>query len=213
MAGANRCLTGEAFQRRIPGMSWDEAAATRGEIWVFGYGSLMWRPGFPFIEDAEALLEGYRRSFCIWSEHHRGTPERRGLVLGLDPIEGAACHGHAFRVSPEAWVETAAYLEERELRGYAYQPAHLPVRLADGRQVQAHTFVAASEHPHYAGTLPLEETAEIILCARGSAGLNRDYLINTVRELERRGYGDPDLRDLLDRVSVLTGLLEAGSGI
>ena len=193
-------------------MSWD-AAAGREEIWVFGYGSLMWRPGFPFIDDAEALLEGYRRSFCIWSEHHRGTPARRGLVLGLDPIASTACHGHAFRVAPADWTETAAYLEERELRGYAYRPAHLPVRLADGRQVLAHSFVADPEHPHYAGTRAPAETAEIILYAKGSAGLNRDYLINTVRELERRGYGDPDLRDLLDRVEGMTGLLEAGSGI
>lgn len=184
-----------------------------GEIWVFGYGSLMWRPGFEFDADAEALLKGYRRSFCIWSEHHRGTPNRRGLVLGLDPSPDGICHGHAFRVPPARWTETAAYLEERELRGYAYRPAHLPVEL-DGRgEVMAHTFVADAEHPHYAGTLPMERTAEVILFAKGSAGLNRDYLINTVRELERRGYGDPDLRALLDRVSAMTGFLEAGSGI
>lgn len=195
-------------------MNWDQGARAAGEeIWVFGYGSLMWRPGFPYIEDAEALLRGYRRSFCIWSEHHRGTVERRGLVLGLDPIANSECHGHAFRVAPADWTETAAYLEERELRGYAYQPAHLPVSLTGGRQILAHTFVADPHHPHYAGTRPAEETAEIILYAKGSAGLNRDYLINTVRELERRGYGDPELRDLLNRVSAMTGVLEMGSGI
>jgi len=173
----------------------------------------MWRPGFPHGESSPALLTGYERSFCIWSEHHRGTPERRGLVLGLAARDGAQCDGMAFRVAPEDWPETAAYLEERELRGYAYQPAHLPVHLPDGRAVAAHCFVADPDHPHFAGALAPDHAARVILHARGDAGLNRDYLINTVQSLENHGYKEPHLHDLLERVLGLTGEIEAGAGI
>lgn len=182
-------------------------------IWVFGYGSLMWRPGFPHAEASPAVLDGYERSFCIWSEHHRGTPDRRGLVLGLAARDGAHCDGMAFRVTDADWPETAAYLEERELRGYAYQPAHLPVRLADGRTVAAHCFVADPDHPHFAGALDQDQAARVILRARGDAGLNRDYLINTVGALEKHGYREPHLHELLERVLRLTGEIEAGAGI
>jgi cation transport protein ChaC len=193
--------------------NWHNRTGPEEEIWVFGYGSLMWRPGFPHTDSAPAVLDGYARSFCIWSEHHRGTPERRGLVLGLASLPGRACAGRAFRVAPDHWPETAAYLEERELRGYAYRPAHLPVRLEDGRAVAAHCFVADPAHPHYAGAVAAEMAARVILLARGEAGLNRDYLINTVRALEEHGYPEPHLHDVLDRVLRLTGELDAGAGI
>ncbi len=192
---------------------WSEATDQDGAIWVFGYGSLMWRPGFPHVESAPALLRGYSRSFCIWSEHHRGTRERRGLVLGLARTPGQSCEGMVFRVAPEHWPETAAYLEERELRGYAYRPVHLPLELRDGRMVGAHGFVADPDHPHFAGTIPEHEAARIILRARGEAGLNRDYLINTVRALESHGYREPHLHTLLQRVLELTGELDGGAGI
>jgi cation transport protein ChaC len=184
-----------------------------GAIWVFGYGSLMWRPGFRHLESAGAALPGYRRSFCIWSEHHRGAPGARGLVLGLAPVAGARCEGRAFRVDRADWPEIAAYLEERELRGYAYRPAWLPVALEDGREVGAHCFVADPDHPHYAGGLPAEEAAAVILRARGKSGLNRDYLLQTVEALERHGYREPDLHALMQRVRALTGEIEAGGGI
>ncbi|MCR9218898.1 MAG: gamma-glutamylcyclotransferase [Alphaproteobacteria bacterium] len=189
-----------------------EAAADRA-IWVFGYGSLMWRPGFPHLESAGAVLAGYRRSFCIWSEHHRGAPGRPGLVLGLAPDDGGRCEGRAFRVDRADWPDIAAYLEERELRGYAYRPAYLPVSLADGRPVRAHCFVADPEHSHYAGALPEAEAAQIILYARGRSGLNRDYLIQTVGALEAHGYREPSLHGLLERVRRLTGEMEVGGGI
>ncbi|MEC9268152.1 MAG: gamma-glutamylcyclotransferase [Alphaproteobacteria bacterium] len=192
---------------------WSDAAGADGELWVFGYGSLMWRPGFAHLEAIPATLHGYARSFCIWSEHHRGTPDCRGLVLGLARGEDAACEGMVFRVAPKDWPETAAYLEERELRGYAYRPAHLPVALSDGRRVTAHCFVADPSHPHYAGRVPPDEAARIILRARGEAGLNRDYLINTVKSLEQHGYREPHLHALLRRVLELTGELDAGAGI
>ncbi len=189
-----------------------EAEADRA-IWVFGYGSLMWRPGFEHLEAAGALLPGYRRSFCIWSEHHRGTRERRGLVLGLAPVDDGYCEGRAFRVARADWPDIAAYLEERELRGYAYRPAYLPVDLADGRRVRAHCFVADTEHPHFAHGLEEEEMARVILEARGRSGLNRDYLMNTVDALEAHGYREPTLHRLSLRVRELTGAIDAGGGI
>ena len=194
----------------------DRAAAARDPdhaIWVFGYGSLMWRPGFRHAEAAGAVLDGYARSFCIWSEHHRGTPERRGLVLGLAPVAEGYCEGRAFRIAPEDWPDVSAYLEERELRGYAYRPARLPVTLADARTVPAHCFVADPDHPHYAGPLSQETAARVILAARGENGLNRDYLLNTVRALEEHGYREPALHALMARVAELTGEIEAGGGI
>lgn len=189
-----------------------EAEADRA-IWVYGYGSLMWRPGFRHLEAAGAVLPGYRRSFCIWSEHHRGTRERRGLVLGLAPVAGGACEGRAFRVDRADWPDIAAYLEERELRGYAYRPAYLPVDLDGDRRVRAHCFVADPDHPHFAGALPAEEAARVILEARGQSGLNRDYLMQTVEALEAHGYHEPELLDLRRRVRALTGPIEAGGGI
>lgn len=192
---------------------WSDRTDGDGAIWVFGYGSLMWRPGFPHRDAAPATLPAYARSFCIWSEHHRGTPKRRGLVLGLAHDPTARCAGMAFRVTPADWPETAAYLEERELRGYAYRPAHLPVELADGRRIAAHCFVADPNHPHYAGRIPPESAAQIILHARGEAGLNRDYLINTVGALEEHGYAEPELHALLKRVLELTGSIDVGAGI
>jgi cation transport protein ChaC len=191
---------------------WSEATDD-GVIWVYGYGSLMWRPGFPNQEAVKAVLPGYFRSFCIWSEHHRGTRECRGLVLGLAPQATLQCEGMAFRVDHKDWPETAAYLEERELRGYAYRPDHLPISLSDGRQVLAHCFVADPKHPHFAGNIPSDDAARIILNARGEAGLNRDYLVNTIRALQQHGYQDLHLQDLLQRVLRMTGELDAGAGI
>jgi glutathione-specific gamma-glutamylcyclotransferase len=185
-------------------------AESRDELWVFGYGSLMWRPGFPHLESCRALLDGYHRSFCIYSRHWRGTPERPGLVLGLTP--GGQCPGVAFRVDAAHRQEVIDYLNERELISYAYLPMLLTVEVA-GRQVEAYTFVADMDHHHYAGDLPTAEAAHIIMDAQGRAGLNRDYLINTVRELEAHGFVEPSLHDLLREVERDTGIIDRGSGI
>jgi len=182
-------------------------------FWVFGYGSLMWRPGFSFEECKPATLHGYNRSFCVYSHYYRGTPQRPGLVLGLDPQEGAECRGMAFRIADENKDAVVAYLTERELCGYAYQAATLPVHLDEGGQVDAYTFVADPTHALYAGDLGLEESAAVIMEAEGNTGLNRDYLINSVRELESHGYVDQHLHDLLRKVEHLTGVIEAGAGI
>lgn len=180
------------------------------DLWVFGYGSLMWRPGFPYREAVSATLDGYHRSFCIYSHHWRGTPDCPGLVLGLTP--GGQCRGTAFHVDPEKRETVISYLNERELGPYAYVPRFLPVTVRD-RPVPAYTFVADETHVHYAGELPADEAARIIMEAEGAAGLNRDYLINTVRELEAKGFGEPSLHLLLKTVERLTGVIESGGGI
>lgn len=188
-------------------MTATEAAA----LWVFGYGSLMWRPGFDYVEARPALLRGWHRAFCVYSRHYRGTPDRPGLVLGLD--RGGACRGLAFLVVPERATEVVDYLNERELVNYAYTARTLPVELADGRRVPAYSFVADRRHRLYAGDLGVQRSAEIIMDAEGRAGLNRDYLINTVRQLEAHGFADKRLHALLQLVERLTGEIERGSGI
>lgn len=184
-------------------------------LWVFGYGSLMWRPGFEFEEQRPANLTGYHRSFCIYSHHHRGTRDNPGLVLGLD--EGGACIGVAFKVAPENIPEVVAYLNERELIGYAYLPmlASVTVTNDDGEKetVSAYTFIADQNHEQYAGNLPTKDAASLIMNAAGDAGLNRDYLINTVRHLEQTGFAEPELHILLREVENRTGVIDIGFGI
>lgn len=185
--------------------------AVSEELWVFGYGSLMWRPGFPFSRSAQAVLSGYHRSFCVYSQIWRGTVEKPGLVLGL--TAGGSCRGVAFQVAAEQRAEVLDYLHERELGTYAYLPLTLPVELAQGEVVDAYCFVADTDHPQYAGDLPRDEAAAIIMEASGKGGLNRDYLINTVKELDRHGYAEPQLRELLAEVARRTGIIEQGGGI
>jgi cation transport protein ChaC len=180
------------------------------DLWVFGYGSLMWRPGFPYLESRPAVLEGYHRSFCVYSRYWRGTPEKPGLVLGLTP--GGSCRGLAFRVAAAKRDGVMDYLSERELSAYAYVARHLPLEI-EGGGIEACCFVADQNHCHYAGDLEVTEAAQIIMDAEGKAGLNRDYLINTIRELETHGYAEPDLHRLLRTVEYLTGVIESGGGI
>jgi cation transport protein ChaC len=181
------------------------------DLWVFGYGSLMWRPGFDYDERRVAVLDGWQRGFCVWSRHWRGTAERPGLVLGLD--QGGSCRGVAFRVAAARERAVVDYLTEREMIGYAYKPMRLPVSFEDGGGVTALTFVADRGHHAYSGALPLDVAAAVIMDAQGVGGLNRDYLINTVRHLEQDGFVDPDLHTLLVEVERLTGVIEQGAGI
>jgi cation transport protein ChaC len=171
----------------------------------------MWNPGFEHLESCAAEMGGYQRSFCIYSHHYRGTKRKPGLVLGLSP--GGRCTGIAFRVDGALWPDVYDYLRERELVAYAYREACLPVSLRDGRVRRAFAVVADPEHRSYAGDLPLCEAASIIMDAQGCAGLNRDYLINTVRQLQAHGFVDPPLSALLKEVERQTGEIEAGTGI
>jgi glutathione-specific gamma-glutamylcyclotransferase len=168
------------------------------ERWVFGYGSLMWRPGFPYQERRAATLHGRRRAFCIYSVHHRGTPARPGLVLGLAP--GGACRGVAYRVAEADWARTHAYLMEREQPTETYIEARRAVRLAGGRRVEALTFLSDTGHPQWAGALSLERQAELIAGASGLSGRNVDYLRDLVGHLREEGIRDHGMEVLLGLV-------------
>lgn len=173
-------------------------------MWVFGYGSLIWHPGFPVAERQVAQLTGWHRSFCMRSIHHRGTVTAPGLVLALDAAEGATCDGVAFRVEPGAEAETLAALRERELISSAYLERMLPVTLSGGGQVQALAYVIDPDHVQYCGGLALEEQAQIIAQATGGRGPNRDYLFSTASHLADLGIADADLEWLAARVRALT---------
>ncbi|WP_245259166.1 gamma-glutamylcyclotransferase [Salinarimonas rosea] len=175
----------------------DEARMETGEgadLWVFGYGSLMWRPGFPFRERHAARVRGYHRSLCVYSHVHRGTPERPGLVLGLD--RGGSCRGVAFRVDVAHAQETIAYLRAREQATAVYLERRLATRLADGRLVTALTYVVDRAHLQYAGRLDHEETLHIVRGGVGQSGANPDYVLSTAVHLVELGVHDPHLARL-----------------
>jgi cation transport protein ChaC len=172
----------------------------RAPLWVFGYGSLIWDPGFRAAEARLARLPGWHRSFCMWSVHYRGTAEEPGLVLALDEDDAAACHGVAFRVSEGEEAEVIGALRAREMISYAYLERTLPVTLDDGTRVEAVTYVINRAHAQYAGALTLAEQAAIIARAAGVRGPNRDYLEATVAHLAALGIADADLAALASRV-------------
>jgi glutathione-specific gamma-glutamylcyclotransferase len=172
-------------------------------LWVFGYGSLMWNPGFAHSERQVAVLEDYHRSFCMWSIHYRGTVENPGLVLALDQAAGARCYGVAFAVDQEQAAQTLDYLRQRELISLAYSERHLPVTLADGRRVTAVSYVVNRDHVQYCHGQSAEEQAAIIARSTGTAGRNDDYLFNTVAHLTELGIIDPDLVTLANLVRAM----------
>ncbi len=179
------------------------------DLWVFGYGSLMWRPGFPVKAQYAARLYGYHRSFCVFSHVHRGTPEKPGLVFGLD--RGGACRGLAFQVDTAHADATRQYLMEREQVTSVYLDVVRRVRLLGGatqadaladaedgipREVDALCFVVDRQHPQYAGKLSFERQVDLITHGEGQSGKNPEYLHNTVAHLDEMGIGDVGLRRL-----------------
>jgi len=168
-------------------------------LWVFGYGSLMWRPGFRFTEAHPALLRGWHRAFCLTSTHYRGTPRAPGLVLGLAP--GGACIGRAFKVAPSRVAKTVAYLRARENIPPGVYIERLVSVAIGRRRVRALTYVANRRHPDYAGGLSEDATLRAIRRGRGVAGSNLDYLLNTVRHLDAIGIGDGPLHRLRDKAT------------
>ena len=170
------------------------------DLWVFGYGSLMWRPGFPYLERRHAHLYGYHRSLCVFSHVHRGTPQAPGLVLGLD--RGGRCHGVAFRVPAAEAPATIAYLREREQVTAVYLERTLPVRLDNDGTVPALAYVVDRRHPQYAGHLPEIEILRLVSQGVGVSGANPDYVRSTHAHLLEMGVTDPRLARL---VSALDG--------
>ncbi|UWR02083.1 gamma-glutamylcyclotransferase [Ruegeria conchae] len=173
-------------------------------MWVFGYGSLLWNPGFPVARSERATLHGYARSFCMRSIHHRGTEEDPGLVLALDEQRDALCTGLALAVEAGHEDRTLAELRERELISSAYLERMLDVHLDCGTIVNAVTYVIDAHHVQYCGGLPLEEQAQIIAHAVGGRGPNTEYLYNTASHLTDIGLRDPDLEWLSQRVRTIS---------
>lgn len=168
------------------------------DLWVFAYGSLMWRPGFDFAEQVPARLIGEHRALCVYSFDHRGTPERPGLVFGLD--RGGACRGVAFRIAASRRETTIAYLREREQTTHVYREVTRSVWLEDDarRRVSALAYVVDRGHVQYAGRLTLAEQARYVRQGHGRSGPNRDYVLSTVKSIESQGFRDPKLHQLAE---------------
>ena len=174
-------------------------------MWVFGYGSLLWNPGFDVAESVRGSLPGWARSFCMRSIHHRGTEEEPGLVLALDETPGAQCSGLALSVPEGQEDATLAYLRDRELISSAYLEKELEIDLTDGRRVTAVTYVVDADHVQYCGGIALEEQAQIIAQAVGGRGPNTEYLYNTTAHLHELGIEDAELDWLVTRVRQIVG--------
>lgn len=172
--------------------------AGSGDLWVFGYGSLMWRPGFPFVERVPALLHGWHRDLCVTSIRYRGTPQAPGLVMGLQ--RGGSCRGLAYRVAAADRLAAVDTLDARELATRAYRTRFLAVALADGRRVSAYGYVTDPDHAQYAGRLSRAERVALVLQGHGAEGPCRDYLANTVAHLDALGIRDGLMHALLAAV-------------
>jgi glutathione-specific gamma-glutamylcyclotransferase len=170
------------------------------DLWVFGYGSLMWNPEFEHVDQQLVLLRGYHRSLCIHSTRHRGTPEEPGLVLGLAP--GGACYGIAFRVERKRVAQTLLALWQREMRSGTYEPRLVKIGVACAR-AQALAFVADRSHRNFAGALDVGEIARRVVRCRGQRGPNIEYLLNTAAHLQALGVSDRRLARVLAAVRVL----------
>jgi cation transport protein ChaC len=177
------------------------------DLWIFAYGSLMWRPGFSHLERVPARLIGLHRALCVFSFVHRGTPERPGLVLGLD--RGGMCRGIAYRVGAVARAETLRYLRGREQVTTVYLETMRQIELEDHmrHRVRAVCYVVDRSHVQYAGRLTLAESLHHVRQGHGRSGANSDYVVETVRALEALGYRESDLHLLAER------LAGQGSGI
>lgn len=173
------------------------------DLWVFGYGSLMWKPGFDFVERRRAALPGYVRRFCLDSITYRGTPEYPGLVLALDEEPDDRCEGVAFRVAAAERAKVHKYLRDRELVTYSYLEKFLDVEIEGGISTQALCYVMDRSHQQYRGGLSPEAQAQVIATAHGPAGSNIEYLMNTIEQLEAIGVDDPGMTQIGSLVSAI----------
>lgn len=182
--------------------------SVRQDLWIFAYGSLMWRPDFPFVERVRARLTGYSRRFCVTSVHHRGSPARPGLVLGLD--RGGVCDGVAYRVSSADRAGVLGYLRAREQVNGVYREAHVAIEVLDPepRHETAVAYLVERAHPSYAGRLSLLHQARLISGARGLSGVNLDYVVNTLRHMAELGIREPEL----ERLMIVIGAYFANDG-
>jgi glutathione-specific gamma-glutamylcyclotransferase len=163
----------------------------RGDLWIFGYGSLMWSPGFRSSEKSAGKVHGYHRSLCVYSHRYRGTSKRPGLVMGL--CRGGSCWGMAFRIPAAQAPRVLANLWRREMRNRVYRPRFVRVQVRSGREIRALAFVADVEHRQFAGDLSVERTARLVAQGRGERGRNIDYLSFTLAHMHELGVRDPHL--------------------
>ncbi len=170
-----------------------------GDLWVFGYGSLMWNPGFRHLGAEAGRIHGFHRRLCVWSWVHRGSPKKPGLVLGLD--RGGACIGRLYRVAAADKARVADYLYRREMATPVYLPTLVNVR-GDRGTKRALTFTVDRAHAQYAGKLSLEEAYATVIAARGRSGENPDYVITTADHFEAEGIRDTWFFALRDRLRV-----------
>lgn len=182
--------------------------APEEDLWVFGYGSLMWKPEFPFLERHAAHVHGFHRAFCVYSHVYRGTRARPGLVLALD--SGGSCRGVAYRVAASSAGAVVERLVRREMVTRVYRPRWVSTRLADGRLVRAHTYTAAHDHEQYAGKLAPADAARVIRGGVGRSGHNVDYLKATVDHLAELGIADRALLRIARLVEGTEETLPAG---
>ncbi len=167
---------------------------SKKDIWIFGYGSLMWRPDFPHIETRPARLAGYHRALCVLSTRYRGTKARPGLVLGLD--RGGSCVGRAFRVAARDADRVLAILHEREMLNRVYNPRWLTARTPQG-PIRAYAFIVRRDHPNYAGGFSRARAIELVRDGRGERGTSLDYLRETIRHMDALGVRDTALHKVL----------------
>jgi cation transport protein ChaC len=173
------------------------------DFWVFGYGSLMWRPGFEVIAAVPATMSGMHRSLCVYSWVHRGTRHRPGLVFGLDA--GGSCKGMAFRVAGETRENVLTYLRQRELVTNVYHEVERIIKLEDGERVEAIAYVVDRKHNQYAGNLSLDELVKNVHGAVGQSGKNEDYIFSTVLHLRELAIHDARLEQLVERLNKIKG--------
>jgi cation transport protein ChaC len=169
--------------------------APRGDLWVFGYGSLMWSPGFRSSHKSAGKVHGYHRSLCIYSHRYRGTPRRPGLVMGL--CRGGSCWGMVYRVAAARAAPVLEYLWRREMRNRVYRPSFVRVRIRGGREIRALAFVADALHRQFAGDLDVRRTAEVVAQGVGERGSNIDYVSYTLAHMHELGVRDPHLDRIL----------------
>jgi glutathione-specific gamma-glutamylcyclotransferase len=182
----------------------DLSRASMQQRWIFGYGSLMWRPGFEFMSQAHARIRGYHRSLCVYSLHHRGTEENPGLVLGLD--RGGSCVGVAFQVEPSKWEATLAYLRAREQVSMVYvEKTRVVEILGSQRKIEALTYVVDRTHAQYAGKLSHQSLLKHVLQGEGGMGRCRDYVMNTLEHLRQMNIHDGTLEALGAELKLLGG--------
>jgi len=177
------------------------AGRPAGDLWVFGYGSLMWSPGFSHSRSAMGRAHGYHRALCILSNRYRGTPQRPGLVVGL--CRGGSCWGMAFRIAADKVERALAVLWRREMRNNVYIPTMVWVAIGRRRRVRALAFVADTAHRQFVRKLDLHGRARLVAQGIGQRGRCLDYIRNTLGHMAALGLRDPHLERVLSAASAL----------